>query len=143
MIMLKKGNLAEAIKIFEKGANEDPIPSSREYSRSALAIARLRKREFNQAYELLEKVTTPVLQPAVNLLRVHAFGELGMFPQAAAAFHNYENAPLIKIFAGYKRQNTLELAAEVDSRYVTARIHNRSDDWLIDREQELLLALAP
>ncbi len=143
MILLRKGDLAEAIKIFEKGEKEDPIPSSREYFRGALAIARLRQGEFKQAGELLDKVTAPLLQPAVNLFRVHAFGEMKMYSQAEAAFLKYKNAPISKTIAGYQRNNTLELVSEMDSRYVTSRIRNKSDDWLINKEEDLLLALAP
>ena len=86
MIMLKKGDLNEAVRIFERGAKDNPIPSSREYFRGALAVARLRRREFDKASELLNEVTLPVLQPVVNLLRVHAFGEMQMFPQSESRF---------------------------------------------------------
>jgi tetratricopeptide (TPR) repeat protein len=143
MIMLRKGNLAEAIRIFEKGEKEDPLPASREYFRSALAITRLRQGEFKQAGELLDRVTTPILQPAINLFRAHTFGELTMFPQAEAAFLKYKNAPISKTIAGYQRKSTFELALEVESRYVTSRVRNKPDDWVFDREEELLLALAP
>jgi tetratricopeptide (TPR) repeat protein len=144
MIMLRKGNLAEAIKIFEKGEREDPIPSSREYFRSALAIARLRQGAFKEAGELLDKVTAPLLQPTVNLLRVHAFGEQKMYPQAENAFREYENAPITKMITGHRKQLEFELASELKGRYVTNKIYNKDDDWLFDKEEDLfLLALAP
>ncbi|HEV7645408.1 MAG TPA: tetratricopeptide repeat protein, partial [Pyrinomonadaceae bacterium] len=143
MIMLKKGNLTEAVKIFEKGVNEDLIPASKEYFRSALAIARLRQGEFRRACETLDDVTTPSLQPAINILRVHAFGEQKMFQQADNAFRDYERVSINKVFAGYQKAGILELVAEVKGRYVTSRVHNKPDSWLFDREEEMLLALAP
>ena len=143
MIMLKKGNLTEAVRIFEKGEKEDPIPSSKEYFRGALAVARLRQGEFRQAGELLDKVTSPILQPAINIFRAHTFGEMKMYPQAKAAFQAYENASISRTVAGYQNRNTLELAFEVNNRYVANRIRTKSDDWLFDKEEELLLALAP
>jgi hypothetical protein len=143
MIMLKKGNLTEAVSIFEKGAKEDPFPSSREYFRGALAIARLRQGEPKIASDLLtEKAVTPILEPAISIIRAHAFGESGLFEEAESAFSAYEDATLTKSIAGYKKTAVLELAFEVKNRYVTGRVHTKPDEWLFEREEDMLMALA-
>lgn len=142
MIFLRKGNLNEAVRIFERGEREDPILSSKEYFRSALAVARLKQGNFKQAEELLEKVTAPLLQHKVNILRLHAYGELKMYPKAENAFMNYEKSKVPDVGVSPWLQREMELVSELKNRYVEKVGYGESNEWVFEREVELL-ALAP
>jgi len=74
MILLRKGNLDDAISIFEQGVRDNPRPLDKDYFRSALAVAYLGRGKPEKVCELLDDITAPALQDSVNVLRLDAFG---------------------------------------------------------------------
>jgi tetratricopeptide (TPR) repeat protein len=140
MIMLKIGKPDEAIEIFEKGLKENPVSTSRAYFRSALAIARLKQGNFSDANILLENINETELRPKVNILRLHTFGELKMFPEAKAALYDYEKSKSNIDVSNFWVKKELELVGELKSRYVENFRFNKSNEWVIDRQIEIALA---
>ncbi len=87
MILLRMGKLDDAIRIFEHGIQSNPRPASRDYFRTAMAVAKLRQRDYSSVCDLLDTVKTPALRNQTNVLRIHAFGGQGQFDQAEVAYH--------------------------------------------------------
>jgi len=142
MALLRIGRINEAIHIFEHGEESDPIPASKEYFRTALAVALLTQREFKKANDLLEKVTSPLLQPKTNILRLHVYGELKEFEKAEVALTNYEVATANNVITGPWLNNERQLVTELKHRYISRLSPTKSNEWVFEREVELL-ALAP
>jgi tetratricopeptide (TPR) repeat protein len=132
MILLRRGQVAEAINIFNHGVQNDPRPASRDFFRTALAVAWLRRRDFKKASEALEEVKSPLLQPPANILRLHSFGASGDRQRAALAYNNLQH---------YPQYLSLEVTAELQHRYLLGKQPRHSDDW-VDEQEEQLLPLA-
>jgi tetratricopeptide (TPR) repeat protein len=130
MILLRLGKVDEALRIFEHGAKENPIPSSREYFRSALAVACLRQRDLARAERALEDISTPLLQPQANVLRLHVFGASGKEPDAAAAYEKLRDKPWFI---------PDELVAELHRRYLLKEEPRHDDDWVYEQELDTFL----
>jgi tetratricopeptide (TPR) repeat protein len=129
MVSLKKGDLVAAIQIFERGLRESPWHVTWGYFRRALAVARLWRSEFLAAVGALGDEHAPVSE----VLRGHAFGGLGQTEEAKTA---------LDAAKGYELPVLVEVRKELLLRYI-ARERNtsiRSDDWLFERECELVLA---
>ena len=129
MVLLKQGDLDAAIEIFERGTRENPWIADRKYFRTALAIARLRQKEFQEAVQVIGDEPTSMCQ----VLRIHAFGGLGDTKRAKDAFDRVKDSFL---------PNVVLLRDELAARYV---LHvdtgeQRSDDWVFQQECDLLLA---
>jgi tetratricopeptide (TPR) repeat protein len=128
-VSLKKGDLVAAIQIFERGLHESPWHVTWGHFRRALAVARLRRSEFSAAVEALGDEHAPVSE----VLRGHAFGGLGQTEAAKAALDRAK---------GYALPVLVEVRGELILRYVARerKTSTRSDDWLFERECELVLA---
>jgi len=126
MIALRKNETAVATKIFEECATRNPWRENRRFSRRALAVTKLRSSTFEDALAALADDHAI----AAEILRVHAFGGLGETEKARETLIRIPDveAPSVKV-----------LRAEFTSRYVDLK-PVRSDDWVFDRECELLLA---
>ncbi|MDT5159319.1 MAG: hypothetical protein QOH51_3676 [Acidobacteriota bacterium] len=133
MILLRMGKVDEALRIFEHGVREDPIPSSKEYFRSALAVARLRRGDFVRAGSVLDEVTAPLLQPQANVLRLHSFGATGDTKRAAAAYQKLRDRPW---------SVSDELVEELNRKYILKEEPRYDDDWIFDKEVGSLLLVA-
>jgi tetratricopeptide (TPR) repeat protein len=133
MILLRMGNISEAIRIFEQGVQNNPWSLNNEYFRTALAIASLRNREFRKATEVLSEVTAPLLQPQANVLRLHSFGALDETEQATAAYQSLETKPW---------SISDELVDELHRRYILKEEPQRSDEWVFDQEDNMILLVA-
>jgi tetratricopeptide (TPR) repeat protein len=131
MILLRTNRVEEAIRIFEHGVRENPIPSSREYFQNGLAVACLRRRDFVKAGKVLEGVKAPLLQPQANVLRLHAYGVLGNESRAAAAYEGLRDKPW-----------TIpdELFAELQRRYMLKEEPHHDDEWVSDQEIDMLFS---
>jgi len=130
MIFLKEGNLEEAVAIFQKGL-DCPFPRQRAYFRTALAIAKLRAKEYEAAARLASEDRLAGTLSAV--IRLHAYGELHDEEKAAAAY-----ADTLKS----RNPTAARLREELGARYVLRPPDHvwQSDDWVF--EQECFLALA-
>jgi tetratricopeptide (TPR) repeat protein len=131
MILLKQGATDTAVEIFERGVQESPWFSTQAYFRRALALARLKQNELRLAAEAVGEDSTLVS----NVLRIHIFGGLG---DASRANHAYEQVKATPWPA------VIVLSRELAARYGLAKpdkpVH--SDEWVLDREWELLLKAA-
>jgi len=128
MILLRTGKVDEAVRIFERGTREDPIPSSKEYFRSALALAYLRQRDFAKTLRVLDDVTAPLLQPQANVLRFHAYGASNDAERAAASYEKLRDKPWPipdDLVDELHRKNILKLEPRHD------------DEWVLDKEIDM------
>ncbi|MFL6334412.1 MAG: tetratricopeptide repeat protein [Pyrinomonadaceae bacterium] len=130
MILLRMGNINEAVNIFERGVREDPIPSSREYFQSALAVACLRRGDLAGAGKALEGVNSPLLQPQANVLRLHTYGADGEQEPAVAAYEKLREKPWFI---------PDELVAELHRKYILKEEPRHDDDWVFEQELDIFL----
>ena len=130
MIMLRRGNIDEAIRIFEHGVREDPIPSSREYFSNALGAACLRRGDLVRAGKALEEVKAPLLQPQANVLRLHAYGALGDEARAALAYEDLREKPWFIPDA---------LIPELHRKYILKEGPRHDDNWVFEQESDMFL----
>jgi tetratricopeptide (TPR) repeat protein len=133
MILLRTGKMSEAIRIFNHGLQNNPWHSSREYFRSALALAWLRGRNFKKAGQMLEEVRSPQLQPSANVLRIHVFGAEGDLQRATTAYDSLATKPEI-------RSN--ELTQELRHQFILKEAPRHDEEWIFDREVKILLLAA-
>ncbi|MBN2314476.1 MAG: tetratricopeptide repeat protein, partial [Sedimentisphaerales bacterium] len=131
MIYLYQGEVDEAIHIFEYGVENDPLPASREYFQTALAIALCRKKEYSSAYQTLESVRLPELQTVSDVIRIHALGRQGNCDKSAKIYERLPNRPGT-LFEEVKEETYLQ--------NVAFRTSKHDENWLIEKETELLLA---
>ena len=133
MIFLRMGDVDPAIRIFEEGVRSNPRPESRDYFRTALALARLYKREYESACNALDQVTSPVLSIAADTLRIHAFGQLGDVGKAEQAYRRLPEKG--RLFCDLVK-------AELYRRYISGEGAQQSDEWLIQTEIDCMLMAA-
>ena len=82
MIYLRHGEIHEAERIFEHGVRVCPYPSEVAYFRTALAVARIQLRRFEEADAALAGTQTDV----ADVLRLHVRGEQRKTEPARDAF---------------------------------------------------------
>ena len=133
MIFLRQGKLEESLAVFHHGVNDVPWPTSREYFRTALAVASLQLNDFKQASEILAQVQTPQLQPVVNVLQFHAFGAQGNRELATDFYRRVQANP--PLFSG-------ELTEELNRQFILRQPAQRDPIWIRDQESNLLLLAA-
>ena len=133
MIFLRQGKLEESLAVFHHGVNDVPWPTSREYFRTALAVASLQLNDFKQASEILAQVQTPQLQPVVNVLQFHAFGAQGNIELATDFYRRVQANP--PLFSG-------ELTEELNRQFILRQPAQRDPIWIRDQESNLLLLAA-
>ena len=131
MCLLRFGEMEEALRIFNIGLKSCPFASQVEYFRSALALWWLWGRDFQKAGETLDTVTSPLLQPSTNVIRIHAFGAQYNRERAVRAYESLEATP--HLFND-------DLTQELGSRYVLGKKPTKSDEWVFDREVRLTVA---
>jgi tetratricopeptide (TPR) repeat protein len=59
MALVKMGDVDTAVQVFERGVSDTPWVADRQVFRNALAVARIKRREFDQASAALREVTAP------------------------------------------------------------------------------------
>ena len=127
MIQLRRGDADTAIQTFQKGIELDANPSQRDFFCSALAVAQLRKKQYQMAREVIASIARPSLQVEVNLLNLHAFGALGDQNRAREAY---------ELLSRRAPPQTLELAGELQRRYIFRLAPRHDDDWVLQAELE-------
>jgi tetratricopeptide (TPR) repeat protein len=133
MIMLRRGDIDEAIRIFQRGVEDDPIPLSKQYFHTALSVALMRHGEYESARKILSNVEAQELQPQVKVLLMHCFGEDDQTAEASEAFESISAKPW---------SISDELIEELHRRYVLKQPPQRSDDWVFDQEIGSILVVA-
>lgn len=133
MIFLRTGKATEAVILFEGGVRNCVFDKQRAYFRSALAVARLRQREYAAAAELLSHIELSYFSDVARLLQVHAFGELKQFDRAAEVARSV-SATLPALLE--------KIRNEVNGRYVARTGAQNTDEELIRTEiQGCLIAV--
>ena len=129
MISMKQGNLTEAVEIFETGVRDNPWSLSVGYFRNALAVAKLREKQHQEALEAIGDEQSTVS----DILRIHAFGELRQIEEVQEALSRVRDNRLPAV---------VSLRDELASRYVIgeASYQHQPDNWVFEKECELLLA---
>jgi len=122
MILLRRGRLDLAIKLFEAGLARIPFAKERKYFENALAVTKLRMKKFDQAITHLGE--SP--EPLKNLLRMHGFGGLRRLDQARQALQSLESdCPL----------SLVPLKNELAARYkLSSRAPKHHSQWVFDEE---------
>jgi tetratricopeptide (TPR) repeat protein len=133
MIMLRTGKRSEAIQIFQEGVHNVPWPASRDYFITALALAWMRNRDFKRATKALGDVRSASLQPAANVLRIHAFGARGDRLRAAEAYDSLSDFPALR---------SDELTLELYHQYILSQPPRHNEDWIYEREDRIVLLAA-
>jgi tetratricopeptide (TPR) repeat protein len=77
MIWLRQGKLPKAIECFRRGLQDSPWEQNRQYFRTALSLAYLRKQRFEDAEALLSDHVIPALYTARNTLKLHVLAATG------------------------------------------------------------------
>jgi tetratricopeptide (TPR) repeat protein len=131
LIFLRIGEQAKAVKIFNEGERKNALPSSKQHFINGLAVTCLHKKDFKKAGQTLERITSPLLQPSANVLRLHAFGALGDIERAKAAYKSLKTGPHFI---------SDELAQELHRKYILRKKPNHDEEWLLDQELALLLS---
>lgn len=132
MILLRQGKLGEAESSLRKGVESCPFPAQRDYFRSALAVLRLRQREYPAAVAVLQSEETPVIAPEMDLLRLHALAAGGEREKAAAVER--------RLRSSQQSADLAEVRDELSRRYLQHLPPRKTDEWIHDREIALLLA---
>ena len=129
MISMKQGNLTEAVEIFEAGVRDNPWSLSVGYFRNALAVAKLREKQHQEALEAIGDEQSTVS----DILRIHAFGELRQIEKVQEALSRVRDNRLPAV---------VSLRNELAGRYVIGKASYQwqPDDWVFEKECELLLA---
>ncbi len=125
MLLLRGNRFDEAIAIFQHGHSECPFSGQRVFFRTALATARLGRREYAAAAELVATMENVGLSDPVNALRTQIYG---LQNQTAGAIESYRqlNPP--------RTQLASDLFTELKLRFVDQREGQHSDVWLLQRQ---------
>jgi tetratricopeptide (TPR) repeat protein len=133
MALMRCGKLEEALQVLEIGS-EEGVPMTRDYFRTALAMARLWQEDWERAREQIAQVTTPSIQRVGNVVWLHIYAvhdnREGM-EQAINALTR-DNPPALVI----------ELTEELRLRYLEKKQGRHSDQWLREREIDCLALAA-
>ncbi|MBW2621721.1 MAG: tetratricopeptide repeat protein, partial [Deltaproteobacteria bacterium] len=133
MIHLNLGNLELAESIFQEGIRDNPNPRGKEFFHNALALVRIKQKEYENAAQLLERVSSPDLQTTSNILRVYAFGALGNRERARQAFMEITQQP-----SGV----CLEFKEELRRRYLDEEEPVYDEEWLNESAMSCYLRMA-
>jgi tetratricopeptide (TPR) repeat protein len=88
MILLRTGNVSDAITLLERGLRENPFADQHQYFENALAVANLRLKRFEHALRFLGQAQTSLS----DVIRIHAFGAARQLENARKAYQRVESA---------------------------------------------------
>jgi tetratricopeptide (TPR) repeat protein len=130
VIYMRQGRLTEAQRVFRLGCEAGLPTAEADYFRLALAISQLRLGSAKQALEDIAPVKSRKVARARSVIRAHALGEDAATEecqQEIARIHAF-------VLPAYE-----VVANEIEARYVHHAPHHYPH-WLIEREEDLLLA---
>jgi tetratricopeptide (TPR) repeat protein len=130
MIHLRAGELEQALDIFTHGLLRVQFRKQRAYFHTALAAAKLSQNQYKEALNYVKDQDGPV----ANLLEMHSAAALGQHELAMECYTNLLDDP---------RENVLVLSEEIARRFGLAKsapLH--SENWILEKEAEIVLALA-
>ncbi len=133
MVLLQMGKAKEATRILRRGISECPRPAQRAYFQTGLALAQIRQRAFAEAGSTLEGLEEEAsLEAPATVLRFHAFGAAGNRERASRAAE--------RLTAFEHVVGVLEVGRELRRRFLEGSPPLQTDDWLLQKEANLLLA---
>lgn len=130
MMHLKKGELADAVRIFDEGVARNPYHKQRVFFKTSLAAAKIRLGQFSQAIDLADAPDDPVAQ----VLRMHSLAALNRSNEALAVYSAAnDNVP----------PPVIRLRDAIAARFGLSISDNRpGEQWILDQEAEVLLQAA-
>jgi tetratricopeptide (TPR) repeat protein len=135
VISLRKGDLEAAIGTFEWGLKENPWFSQKGFFETALAGARIRKSQYEQAVELLNKDFYPTVRPIAQIFQLHAYVQLRELKKARSTFDMLlERCPAVLLAS----RDELAVRCGFSPPISTPK----SDYWLFEQESNSLLLAA-
>jgi tetratricopeptide (TPR) repeat protein len=125
MILVCRGQLADAIDLFQRGLDQCPFLQSRSYFCTALIATRMRLGQLEAAGKLLGEEAAPELAEPVRALWIEWCGRRGDTPEATRHYHRA--APPGTLVAQ-------QLFGELECRFVLCQPPRRDDDWLLRQQ---------
>lgn len=127
VLCLKTNKIDDAISIFENALKTSPFVNDHKYFRNSLAVAKLKRKDFNGTVKLLSKE----VMPTSNILRLHAWGEI--------AKNNKEKIKEAKIARECLEVDCppylIPLMVELELRYFNdIPKGEHSEDWIFEQE---------
>jgi tetratricopeptide (TPR) repeat protein len=133
MVLLQMGKAKEATRILRRGIAECPRPAQRAYFQTGLALVQIRQRAFAEAGSTLEGLEEEAsLAAPATVLRFHAFGAAGNRERASKAAE--------RLTAFEHVVGVLEVGRELRRRFLDGAAPLQTDEWLLQKEANLLLA---
>jgi tetratricopeptide (TPR) repeat protein len=132
MVLLRTGRINEAKQLFEEAVARVPYYESRKYFRSALAILRLRQRDYEDALTDAQQSSSRTIS---NVLVLHALLRLDRRPEAIRVHSQLANRPLPPVVGQLKE----ELAGQLG---LVSSGSRHDDQWLFENECEAVLLAA-
>ena len=127
MILMKTNRLDEAIAHFSSGLEKVPFYSEKKYFCNALAVAYLKRKEFNTATAVLSDSSGTVS----NVLRFHALAATGRKESANNIMETVQGSGLAPV---------IELTQEIARRYrLRPERPRHGESWLFQKECESVL----
>ncbi len=134
LILLAEGQNDEAGELFQRGAAECLFLGQCAYFRLALAMVWLRQRRFAEVVVLLKDEKVPALHYTKGAMLAHAHGELHEQQKAQAAYNHMIN------LKGFRPLGFFDLMGELRQRYLDDATSQHDDEWVFEREFDLLMA---
>lgn len=124
-LLLKTGQIEEAIAIFETALRKSPFVKDHKYFRNSLAVAQMRKKNFLGAIKLLPGEAVPV----ENIVRLHAWGEIAKEDKTKIS----EAKIALDCLEADCPPYLIPLMVELEKRYFSD-IRESSDEWVFEQE---------
>ncbi len=132
MVLLRIGQTKEASQLFEEAVRRVPYYEQRRYFRSALAIVRLRRRDYKDALTEAQQASSRAIS---NVLVLHSLLGLDRRPEAVHIHTQLSNQSLPPVIGQLKD----ELAGRLG---LTSAGSRHDDQWLFEHECDAVLLAA-
>lgn len=130
MIYLRSGRVEQAIEVFEFGLSHIQFHKERSYFQNALAAAKLARSDYLEALNLSRNGRSTM----AKVIQLHSYSALGERKVARGFYDELRRDP---------HSNVIDLAEEIARRFrLVEKPPAHSSAWIIQKEQELVLALA-
>lgn len=130
MVELKRGNLETALEELRYGVEVVPFYRNRRYYQNALAVAELKMGRFSEALD----AASQGVGAAADMMIMQAAASVGNRARAVASFNRLMKDP---------HENVVYLADQIGRRLdLVSRLPERDEEWIANRNAEIVLALA-
>lgn len=130
MTYLRSGQHERATEVFERGLSRMQFHKERAYFQNALAAAKLAQKEYLDALNLSRNGRSTM----AKVIQLHSYSALGERKAALGFYDELRKDP---------HSNVIDLSEEIARQFrLVPGKPSHPSAWIIDKEQELLLALA-